>query len=221
VFPVTPATLLARHRRLIAGRWDYSTRRRRPGRPPTASAVKALARRPATENPRRGRRRIRGGLARLGHRIAATTVWEILTAAGLDPAPRRSGPTWREFLTAHAQGVIACDLVHIDLADLRRVYALVFLEHDTRRVHVAGVTAHPTAAWTGQQARNRATELGAHVDSLRFLRRDRHATYTGSFDAVFRRRRHQDSKDRATGSSDERAANGSSEPCDARRSTTC
>ena len=185
VFPVTPATLLAWHRRLIARKWDYSMRQRRAGRPPTASAVKALALRLAKENPRWGCRRIQGELARLGHPIGATTVWEILTAAGLDPAPRRSGPTWREFLTEQAHGVIACDFVHIDLVDLRRVYALVFCEHGTRRLHIAGVTAHPTAAWTVQQARNLAAELGERVDSLRFLIRDRDAKYSGSFDAVF------------------------------------
>jgi transposase InsO family protein len=185
VFPVTPATLLAWHRRLIARKWDYSMRRRRPGRPPTAGAVTALILRLAKENPRWGCRRIQGELVRLGHPIGTTTVWEILTAAGVDPAPRRSGPTWREFLTTQAEGVIACDFVHIDLVDLRRVYALVFLEHGTRRLHVAGVTAHPTAAWTVQQARNLTAELGARVDSLRFLLRDRDAKYTRSFDTVF------------------------------------
>jgi hypothetical protein len=185
VFPVTPATLLAWHRRLIARKWDYSRRRQRPGRPPTASTVKALVLRLARENPHWGCRRIQGELVRLGHPIGTTTVWEILTTAGIDPAPRRSDPTWREFLTAQAEAVIACDFVHIDLVDLRRVYALVFLEHGTRRLHVAGVTAHPTASWTVQQARNLAAELGVRVDSLRFLIRDRDAKYTGSFDAVF------------------------------------
>jgi putative transposase len=185
VFPVMPATLLAWHRRLIASKWDYSMRRGRPGRPPTASAVKALVLRLARENPRWGCRRIQGELVRLGHPIGTTTVWEILTAAGIDPAPRRNGPTWRDFLTAQAEGLIACDFVHIDLVDLRRVYALVFLEHGTRRLHVAGVTAHPTASWTVQQARNLAAELGVRVNPLRFLIRDRDAKYTEPFDAVF------------------------------------
>ncbi|MDX2590640.1 integrase core domain-containing protein [Streptomyces sp. WI04-05B] len=185
VLPVTPATLLAWHRRLIARKWDYSKRRTRSGRPSTARAVKALVVRLAKENPRWGCRRIQGELARLGHLVGSTTVWEILTAAGIDPAPRRSGPTWREFLTAQAEGIIACDFLHIDLVDLRRVYALVFLEHGTRRLHIAGVTAHPTGAWAVQQARNLAVVLGVRVESLRFLLRDRDGKYTESFDAVF------------------------------------
>ncbi|MER7200327.1 integrase [Streptomyces sp. CB01635] len=185
VFPVTPATLLAWHRRLIARKWDYSKRRSRHGRPATASAVKALVLQFAKQYPRWGCRRIQGELVRLGHPVGSTTVWEILTAAGIDPAPRRSGPTWREFLTAQTEGIIACDFLHIDLVDLRRVYALVFLEHGARRLHIAGVTAHPTGSWTVQQARNLAVELGVRVDSLRFLLRDRDAKYTESFDAVF------------------------------------
>ncbi len=184
-FPVTPATLLAWHRRLIARKWDNSKHRARPGRPPTTRVVKALVLRLAKENPRWGCRRIQGELIRLGHPVGSTTVWEILTAAGIDPAPRRGGPTWREFLTAQAESIIACDFLYIDLIDLRRVYALVFLEHDTRRLHIAGVTAHPTGPWTVQQARNLAIELGVRVDSLRFLIRDRDAKHTESFDAVF------------------------------------
>lgn len=125
VFPVTPGTVLAWHRRLVARRWDFSKRRSRPGRPPTTKAIKELVLRLAAENPRWGCRRIQGELARLGHRVGASTVWEILTVAGVGPAPRRGGPTWREFLTAQADGVIACDFLHIDLVDLRRVYALV------------------------------------------------------------------------------------------------
>ncbi|MET7906671.1 integrase, partial [Streptomyces sp. NPDC005355] len=98
-FPITPGTLLAWHRRFIAAKWDY-TARRRTGRPPTTAAIKTLVLQPARENPRWGHRRIQGELTRLGHRFAASTVWTILNAAGIDPAPRRSGPTWREFLTA-------------------------------------------------------------------------------------------------------------------------
>jgi putative transposase len=94
VFTVTPATLLAWHRRLVTRRWDYTSRR--PGRPSTAAAIRKLVIRMATDNPAWGHRRVQGELARLGHPIAASTVWQILHAAGIDPSPRRPGPTWKQ-----------------------------------------------------------------------------------------------------------------------------
>ncbi|MFI1338467.1 integrase core domain-containing protein [Streptomyces sp. NPDC020845] len=184
IFPVTPGTLLAWHRRFIAAKWDYTVRRR-AGRPPTPVAIRTLVMRLARENPRWGHRRIQGELTRLGHRIAASTVWEILRAAGIDPAPRRSGPTWREFLAAQAEGIIAADFFHIDTALGRRLYALVFLEHGTRRLHITGVTAHPTQDWAVQQARNLTANLGIRIETLRFLLRDRDGKYGEAFDAVF------------------------------------
>ena len=142
VFAVTPATLLAWHRRLVARKWDY-TSRRRPGRPSTAAAIRKLVIRIATENPTWGHRRVQGELVRLGHPIAASTVWQILHDAGIDPAPRRTGPTWKQFLTAQARGILAVDFVHVDTVLLRRLYALIVIEHGTRRVHLAGITAQP------------------------------------------------------------------------------
>lgn len=124
----------------------------------------------------------------LGHRIAASTVWQILHHAGIDPAPRRSGSTWREFLTAQARGIIAADFLHIDTALGQRLYALVFLEHHSRRLHIIGVIAHPTQVWTTQQARNLAADLGHRMESLRFLLRDRDGEYGQAFDAVSGRR---------------------------------
>jgi putative transposase len=162
VFPVTPATILAWHRKLIPRKWDY-TARRRPGRPPTAAAIKNLVVRMAKETPTWGYRRVQGELIRLGHRIAASTVWQILHDAGIDPAPRRSGPTWRQFLTAQAQAVLAVDFVHVDTVFLRRIYALIAVEHGSRRAHLAGVTAHPTGAWTTQAARNLMMDLSDPV----------------------------------------------------------
>jgi putative transposase len=106
LFAVTPATLLAWHRRLVTRKWDYKSRRR-PGRPSTEAAIRKLVIRMATDDRAWGHRRVQGGLARLGHPIAASTVWQILHAAGIDPAPRRSGPTWQQFLTAQARGILA------------------------------------------------------------------------------------------------------------------
>src|ERR1700678_3829105 len=128
VFPVTPATVLAWHRRLGARKWDYASRRG-PGRPATAAAIRRLVIRIATENPGWGHRRVQGELVRLGYRIAASTVWQILHDAGIGPAPRRAGPTWRQFLAAQARGIIAVDFVHVDTVLLRRVYALIVIEH--------------------------------------------------------------------------------------------
>lgn len=185
VFPVTPGTLLTWHRKLVSKKWDYSRRRTTSGRPPTRAVVRGLVVRLARENSRWGHRRIQGELARLGYPIAASTVWEILHAAGIDPAPRRHGPTWRQFLTSQADAIIACDFLHIDTVGLKRLYALVFLEHGTRRLHIAGVTSHPTAAWAAQQARNLACDLDVRLESLRFLIRDRDSKYNESFDAIF------------------------------------
>ena len=184
VFPVTPATLLAWHRRLAARKYDTS-KRRRPGRPATVRSIARLTIRLARENPLWGYRRIHGELTKLGGTVAASTVYEILRAAGIDPAPRRDGPTWRQFLYAQAAGILAADFLHVDTVALTRLYVLVFIEHGTRRMHVGGVTAHPAGDWTVQQARNLALDLGERLADFRFLIRDRGPNFTASFDAVF------------------------------------
>ena len=184
IFPVTPATLLAWHRKLAAKRYDTS-RRRKPGRPPTVPGITRLAVRLAQENPLRGYRRIHGELTKPGVTVAPSTVWEILRAAGIDPAPRRSDPTWRQFLHAQAAGIVAVDFLHVDTVLLKRLYVLVFIEHGSRRMHLGGVTAHPTGEWTAQQARNLALSLDERFEDIKFLIRDRGSNFTRSFDAVF------------------------------------
>jgi hypothetical protein len=117
--------------------------------------------------------------------VAQSTVWEILRAVGIDPAPRRLGPIWRQFLHAQAAGILAVDFFHVDTVLLKRLYVLVFIEHGTRRLHLGGVTANPTGKWTVQQARNLALTLDERFGDIRFLIRDRGSNFTASFDAVF------------------------------------
>jgi hypothetical protein len=182
-FFVTPATLLRWHRNLIARRWTHPTRR--PGRPAVTAELRELVLRLARDNPTWGCRRIQGELVGVGYRIAPSTVWAILTRAGAGPAPRRAGPTWSEFLTAQAKGILCCDFLHVDTIGLARIYVLFVMEVATRRVHLLGATTNPTGAWVAQQARNFMLELGECAARFRFLIRDRDAKYTGMFDAVF------------------------------------
>jgi len=148
--------------------------------------VQHLILRLAKENPRWGYQRIKGELQRLGIQVSATTIRTMLRQNGLDPAPRRVATTWRAFLHQQAARIIACDFFTVDTIWLRRLYVLFFIELDTRRVHLAGVTAHPNGAWVTQQARNLLLSLGEQGRPLRFVLRDRDAKFTRAFDDVFR-----------------------------------
>ena len=181
---MTPATLLAWHRRLAAGKYGTSIRRK-PGRPPTSPGIARLVVRLARENPLWGHRRIHGELIKLGVTVSPSTVWEILHAVGIDPAPRRSGQGWRQFLRAQAAGIVAVGFLHVDTVLLKRIYVLVFIEHGSRRMHIGGVTANPTGEWAVQQARNLALDLGERFKDVKFLIHDRRSNFTASFDAVF------------------------------------
>jgi putative transposase len=170
------------HRRLVAGAW---TNPQRMGRPPLDQEVQQLIVRLAREHPRWGYQRIQGELRRLGTKVPASAIRATLRRHDLDPAPRRTGTSWRAFLRQQAAGIVACDFYTDDTIWLRRLHVLFFIDLGTRRVHLAGVTAHPEGAWVAQQARNLRLVLGERGRQLRFLVRDHDAKFTRAFDGVF------------------------------------
>jgi transposase InsO family protein len=181
---VTPDTVLRWHRGIVRRRWAARSMRGKTGRPATRRNIKALVLRLARENPGWGYRRIHGELAGLGVKVAASTVWEVLKKAGIDPAPRRTGPTWPQFLRSQAEAILACDFFTADLLNGTQAYVLAVIEHATRRIRILGVTLHPTGEWTAQQARNLITDLGEQAHRVKFMIRDRGSNYTAAFDAV-------------------------------------
>jgi putative transposase len=181
---VTPDTILRWHRDIVRRRWAIRSMRGRTGRPAIRRNIKALVLRLARENTEWGYRRIHGELAGLGVAVAASTVWEILKARGVDPAPRRTGPTWPQFLRSQAEAILACDFFSVDLLDGTQAYVLAVIEHATRRIRILGVTLHPDGEWTAQQARNLIMNLGDQADRVKFMIRDRGSNFTAAFDAI-------------------------------------
>jgi transposase InsO family protein len=181
---VTPATIVRWHRDLVKRCWTQPRRHRTNSRR-AAPELRRLVLRLATENSSWGYRRIHGELAKLGYQIAASTVWSILKQAGIDPAPRRDGPSWRQFLRVQARGILSTDFFCIDTLLLQRLYVLFVVEHATRRVHLLGVTANPSGAWVAQQARNFLMDLGDRAAQFTVLIRDRDSKFTSVFDAIF------------------------------------
>ncbi len=183
---VTPETVRRWHRDLVRRKWTVG-QRRRVGRRPTTATITALVMRLARENPRWGYARIHGALRKLGHTVGRSTIRAILKRHGVPPAPQRrqSGTTWRAFLARHCDQVLACDFFTVETRCLTTLHILFFIELGTRRVHLGGCTAHPTAAWVTQQARQLAWTLHETGMSPRFLIHDRDAKFPPAFDTVF------------------------------------
>jgi len=181
---VTPDTIVRSHRNIVRRRWAARSVRGKTGRPATRRNIRALVLRVARENPEWGYRRIHGELAGLGVKIAPTAAWEILKTNGIDPAPRRTGPTWSQFLRSQAEAILACDFFTADLLNGTQAYMLAVVEHATRRIRILGVTLHPTREWTAQQARNLMMELSEQEHRAKFMIRDRGSNFTTAFDAV-------------------------------------
>ena len=182
---VTPGTILRWHRDIVRRRWARLSRRGRSGRPPVRRKVRSVVLRLARENESWGYRRIHGELAGLGIAVAPSTVWQILKSAGINPAPRRDGPGWAEFLRSQAQGILALDFFTTDLLNGMKVYVLAVIEHGTRRIRVLGAAENPVQSWVVQQARNLLMDLEDAGMSMKFVLHDRDASFTAAFNAVF------------------------------------
>jgi putative transposase len=180
---VKPDTLLRWHRQLVARRWTYP--HRKAGRPPLERSLCESILRLARENPHWGYKRIAGELKGLGVSVSATSVRKILLAAGLQPAPERMRPSWRDFLRTQAASVLACDFLTVETAFLQRIYVLFFISLATRRIEYVACTANPDGCWVAQQARNVVMQFGDH-QPFRFLIHDRDGKFSHAFDDVFR-----------------------------------
>jgi putative transposase len=173
------------HRDIVRRRWATRSMRGRTGRPATRRNIKALVLRLTRENTEWGHRRIHGELAGLGVKVAASAVWEILKASGVDPAPlRQTGPAWPQFLRSQADAILACDFFSAGLPGGTQAYVLAVIEHATRRIRILGVTLPPTGEWTTQQARNLLMDPGGQADRMKFMIRDRGPNFTAASDAV-------------------------------------
>jgi transposase InsO family protein len=181
---VRPDTVLRWHRNLINKRHAVRSTPKRRGRPPTVRSIRVLGLRLVRENPQWGYRRVHGELLTLGVKVAASTVWEILKDVGIEPVPDRASSTWAAFLRSQADTLLACDFFETITLRGTRMYVLAVIEHHTRRIRVLGATAHPTAAWVTQAARNLVMDLQDAYCPARFLIRDRDGKFPDLFDAV-------------------------------------
>jgi transposase len=184
VFVVSPRTLLRWHQRLVARRWRYP--RVRIGRPPMRSEVEQLVVRFARENASWGYKRIVGELISLGVAVSPSSVRAILIRNGLPPAPERDRLSWRRFLHQQAASMLAYDFPTVETVLLTRIYVLLFVSLERRRVEFVASTTNPDGRWIAQQARNLMMQLAERERQFKFLLHDRDTKFCLDFDAVFR-----------------------------------
>jgi putative transposase len=181
---VQPDTVLRWHRDLVARRHAARSRPKRGGRPRTIRSIRVLVLRLARENPSWGYRRVHGELLVLGVKVAASTVREILHDAGIPPVPERASGTWADFLRSQANALLACDFFETVTLSGARLYVFAVIEHASRRIRILGATAHPTAAWVTQAAKNLVMDLEDAGGRARFLIPDRDGKFPALFDTV-------------------------------------
>jgi len=181
-----PETVLKWHRELVRRKWHYQ-RGCSGGRPRTKAEVEALIVRFVRENADWGYGKLEGELRKLGYTLSEQTVANILKRHGITPAPQRSpSPSWRQLMHHYKAQILACDFFTVETLFLQTIYVLFFIELQTRRVYVAGCTAHPNAQWVTQQARQMVWQLEARQPTIHFLIHDRDSKFVAAFDTVFR-----------------------------------
>ena len=181
-----PDTLLKWHRELVRRKWTFRKGTPR-GRPPISAEIETLLLRLAKENPTWGYGKLEGEVRKLGYAIGRTTVKAVLKRKDVPPAPERAkrGSSWRTFLQHYQDQILACDFFTVETAWLKTLYVLFFIELGSRRVHLAGCTSRPTAAWVAQQARQLSWQIQDGALPVRFLIHDRDTKFSAAFDTVF------------------------------------
>jgi putative transposase len=181
-----PATVVGWHQAIVRRKWTCQ-QGRKPGRPPIDAELERWILQVARDNPGLGYEKLAGELRKLGFQVSKTTVGIVLERYGIPPAPERGqrGSSWRVFLTHYKAQFLACDFFTVETLTLQTLYVLFFLEHGTRRVHLAGCTAHPTGAWVTQQARQMTWALQDRELPMRYMIHDHDTKFTDAFDIVF------------------------------------
>ena len=179
-----PDTVLRWHREMVRRKWTFR-RKANPGRPKISSELEALIVCLAKENPRWGYDKIQGELLKLGHRLGSTSVRNILKRHRVNPISQRSTGSWRSFLGHYKDQILACDFFTVETIWLKTIYVLFFIEHGTRRIHLAGCTKNPDAGWVSQQARQLVWELKDDTQEMAYLIHDNDTKFTSFFDNVF------------------------------------